>query len=286
MALQLAATPAFQPIATERLLLRPLRPEDAEAIHRLMNDWEVVRMLAAAAVPVSPRRWPTSGSPRRASRSSAAAATICDHRPGGRPGDAGRLRRPAARQQAARRQRSATGSAGAFWGHGVATEAAGAAGALGAGQSRPRPADRQCGDRQPGVRRRAAPRRLPRGRRRAWRRSWRAAASTRCIRSRRRGTTCSASPTRAPAAERHQASLLVAACALIDADGRVLLTRRPEGKTMAGLWEFPGGKLHPGETPEAGLVRELKEELGIDVTHACLAPFAFASHRLSAVSIC
>jgi len=72
--------------------------------------------------------------------------------------------------------------------------------------------------------------------------------------------------------------LLVAACALIDADGRVLLARRPEGKKMAGLWEFPGGKLNPGETPEAALIRELKEELGIDVSAACLAPFAFASH--------
>ncbi len=72
--------------------------------------------------------------------------------------------------------------------------------------------------------------------------------------------------------------LLVAACALVDADGRVLLARRPEGKKMAGLWEFPGGKLDPGETPEAALKRELKEELGIDVTRACMAPFAFASH--------
>jgi 8-oxo-dGTP diphosphatase len=58
----------------------------------------------------------------------------------------------------------------------------------------------------------------------------------------------------------------------------VLLARRPEGKKMAGLWEFPGGKLNPGETPEAALIRELKEELGIDVAAACLAPFAFASH--------
>jgi 8-oxo-dGTP diphosphatase len=62
----------------------------------------------------------------------------------------------------------------------------------------------------------------------------------------------------------------------------VLLARRPEGKPMAGLWEFPGGKVHPGETPEAALIRELKEELGIDVTEACLAPFAFASHGYEA----
>jgi len=72
--------------------------------------------------------------------------------------------------------------------------------------------------------------------------------------------------------------VLVVACALVDVDGRVLLARRPEGKKMAGLWEFPGGKLDPGETPEAALIRELKEELGIDVAAACLAPFAFASH--------
>ena len=71
---------------------------------------------------------------------------------------------------------------------------------------------------------------------------------------------------------------LVAAVALIDADGRVLVARRPEGRPMAGLWEFPGGKIEPGETPEAGLIRELKEELGIDVTESCLAPLFFASH--------
>jgi 8-oxo-dGTP diphosphatase len=73
--------------------------------------------------------------------------------------------------------------------------------------------------------------------------------------------------------------VLVVAVALIDADGRVLLTQRPPGKAMAGLWEFPGGKVHEGETPEAALVRELKEELGIDVAAACLAPLTFASHR-------
>ena len=72
--------------------------------------------------------------------------------------------------------------------------------------------------------------------------------------------------------------VLVAAVALIDVDGRVLLARRPEGKPMAGLWEFPGGKVNDGETPEAALVRELAEELAIDITESCLAPLAFASH--------
>jgi 8-oxo-dGTP diphosphatase len=72
--------------------------------------------------------------------------------------------------------------------------------------------------------------------------------------------------------------LLVAAAALIDTDGRVLICQRPEGKQLAGLWEFPGGKVETGETPEACLIRELDEELGIQVTNACLAPFVFASH--------
>lgn len=72
--------------------------------------------------------------------------------------------------------------------------------------------------------------------------------------------------------------VLVAAVALVDLDGRVLIARRPEGKAMAGLWEFPGGKVHDGETPEAALIRELAEELGIDTEASCLAPFTFASH--------
>ena len=72
--------------------------------------------------------------------------------------------------------------------------------------------------------------------------------------------------------------VLVAACALIDADGRVLIAQRPAGKPMAGLWEFPGGKVMPDERPEDALIRELKEELGVIVKEACLAPLTFASH--------
>jgi 8-oxo-dGTP diphosphatase len=72
--------------------------------------------------------------------------------------------------------------------------------------------------------------------------------------------------------------VLVVACALIDADGRVLLAQRPQGKSLAGLWEFPGGKVEAGETPEVSLIRELEEELGIITKAACLAPLSFASH--------
>lgn len=72
--------------------------------------------------------------------------------------------------------------------------------------------------------------------------------------------------------------LLVAACALVDADGRVLLAQRPEGKQLAGLWEFPGGKVEPGETPEQCIIRELHEEIGIETDIPCLAPLTFASH--------
>ncbi|MDO9608687.1 MAG: (deoxy)nucleoside triphosphate pyrophosphohydrolase [Brevundimonas sp.] len=73
-------------------------------------------------------------------------------------------------------------------------------------------------------------------------------------------------------------TVLVVAVALIDVDGRVLIAKRPQGKALAGLWEFPGGKVEPGERPEAALIRELREELGIEVSETCLAPFVFASH--------
>src|SRR6201985_265224 len=79
-----------------------------------------------------------------------------------------------------------------------------------------------------------------------------------------------------------QPIVLVVAVALVDADGRVLIAQRPEGKSMAGLWEFPGGKIEAGERPEDALIRELREELGIAVKEACLAPFTFASHTYGA----
>jgi len=81
-----------------------------------------------------------------------------------------------------------------------------------------------------------------------------------------------------PATEAELRIVLVSAVALVDADGRVLLAQRPAGKPLSGLWEFPGGKVNPGETPETALIRELAEELGIDVAASCLAPFTFASY--------
>jgi 8-oxo-dGTP diphosphatase len=81
-----------------------------------------------------------------------------------------------------------------------------------------------------------------------------------------------------PATEADLRIVLVSAVALVDADGRVLLAQRPAGKPLAGLWEFPGGKVNPGETPETALIRELAEELGINVAASCLAPFTFASY--------
>src|SRR5258707_6544329 len=85
-------------------------------------------------------------------------------------------------------------------------------------------------------------------------------------------------PSRLALGRRKMKLTLVVACALVDVDKRVLIAQRPEGKPLAGLWEFPGGKLEPGERPEATLIRELHEEIGITVSEACLGPLTFASH--------
>ena len=265
----------FVPLATDRLVLRPLVPEDADALHRLVNDWEVARNLAVVPFPY-PRELADDWI--RSTRHSLADGSGYQLAITGREGEheimvgvvglridagqrCGRLGYWVGRR---------------FWGHGVATEAAGRLARwalanldldrLEAGVITDNPASaavlRRIGFRETGE---GTDDFLARGGEHP---VWRFEAT-------RDDIFGHAEPAREDGSK---PMLLVAACALIDADGRVLLARRPEGKTMAGLWEFPGGKLHSGETPEAALIRELKEELGIDVSAACLAPFAFASH--------
>jgi 8-oxo-dGTP diphosphatase len=272
---------AFPPLTTDRLTMRPLGPDDAEALHRLINDWEVSRTLSAVPFPY-PRdlagEWIASTRRELAEGSAVHLAVTGQEGPeevlvgvvglriaaGSR---AGRLGYWVGRR---------------FWGHGVASEAAGrfARWALAnldldrleANVATDNPASaavlRRIGFRQAGI---GAESFLSRGGEHP---VWQFEATRDDLFGR-----ADAGPAAPVAAEGDGPPLLlVAACALIDRDGRVLLARRPEGKRMAGLWEFPGGKLDPGETPEAALIRELKEELGIDITAACLAPFAFASH--------
>jgi 8-oxo-dGTP diphosphatase len=274
-----AADPAaFTPLTTERLTLRPWQASDAEAMHRLVNDWEVSRTLAAVPFPY-PRaladEWIVSTLAERvAGRAWHLAVT-------GREGADETLVGAVGLRVDTKRRVGRLGYwvGRRFWGHGVATEAAGrlARWALAnldlAGLEATVATDnegsatvlRRIGFRQVGEGTEAF---LARGGKHPVHR----------FEATRDDLFGSAETVADPSVNGAKPLLLVAACALVDIDGRVLLARRPEGKKMAGLWEFPGGKLDPGETPEAGLIRELKEELGIDVSAACLAPFAFASH--------
>ena len=267
---------SFQPIKTDRLLLRALAPTDAEALHRLVNDFEVARNLAAVPFPY-PREladdWIASTS-RDLGDGSAYHLAITGDEEGqevlvgvvglrvDRAGRTGRLGYWVGRR---------------FWGHGVASEAAGRLARWGLANLE---IDRITADvatdnpASAAVLRRIGLRRTGEGEANFVARGgsgpvWLFTATRNDIFGE---TEVAVGETGA------KPLLLVAACALVDIDGRILLARRPEGKKMAGLWEFPGGKLNPGETPEAALIRELKEELGIDVSAACLAPFAFASH--------
>jgi 8-oxo-dGTP diphosphatase len=275
-----AGATEFEPLKTERLTLRPLTADDAEALHRLVNDWEVTRTLAEIPYPY-PRSladdWIGSTVAELAD-GTAYHLAITGHE--GKQetlvGIVG-LRLDRARRSG----RLGYWVGKAFWGHGVATEAARRLTSWGFANL---PLDLIVAEVTEGndgsckVLRRVGFREIGTG--------VRASLTTRD-----EHTVTVFEATRddifgrpeAPAADAAvpdaKPLLLVAACALIDVDGRVLLARRPEGKKMAGLWEFPGGKLNPGETPEAALIRELKEELGIDVAAACLAPFAFASHE-------
>jgi 8-oxo-dGTP diphosphatase len=276
--------PEFAPLATERLSLRPFRAEDAAEMHRLVNDWGVVRGLAKVPYPY-PRaladEWIASTvSELVAGRAYHLAIT-------GREGEREIL------VGAVGLRLDPAGVAGnlgywvgqRYWGHGVASEAAGrlarwalanlSLDRLTASAATDNPASAavllRIGFRRIGI---------------DWEPflSWGSEREVVLFEATREDLfgppELKPEPTtQAVTSEGGRPLLLVAAAALIDRDGRVLLARRPEGKPMAGLWEFPGGKVLSGETPEAALIRELKEELGIDVTAACLAPFTFASHE-------
>lgn len=272
---------AFKPLTTERLTLRPLQPNDAEALHRLINDWEVTRTLAELPYPY-PREladdW-IGSTIRRIADGSAYHLAIT-----GQEGDRETLVGVVGLtlDTQARSGRLGYWVGRSYWRHGVATEAAGrltswafanlALDRIVAEVAESNEASsavlRRIGFRQVGT---------------ATRHSEASGMDHQVLvfhatRDDVFGRTEVPEDGVVATVPGAKPLLLVAACALVDTDGRVLLTRRPEGKKMAGLWEFPGGKLNPGETPEAALIRELKEEIGIDVAAACLAPLAFASH--------
>ncbi|HUB11097.1 MAG TPA: bifunctional GNAT family N-acetyltransferase/(deoxy)nucleoside triphosphate pyrophosphohydrolase [Acetobacteraceae bacterium] len=272
----LAPEEAFAPLITERLILRPLLPHDAEPMFRLIDDWEVTRNLAIVPFPY-PRPladdWIASTARELADGTGYTLAIT------GRD-DEQEIFLGVVGLRVDLKARIATLGywvGRRFWGFGVASEAAGRAVRWGfanlaidrmrADVATDNPASaavlRRIGFRQTGEA--TAFSEARKGERPVWQ-----FEATR--------DDIFGLPNAEPTAAGEKPVLLVAACALIDVDGRVLLARRPEGKVMAGLWEFPGGKLHAGETPETALIRELKEELGIDVSVACLAPFAFASH--------
>ncbi len=270
----------FAPIATERLVLRPFRPDDAEALHRLINDWEVTRNLSVVPFPYQREMaddW-IAITRKKIAEGNQYHLAITGQDDGREMvlGAIGVRINPKSRDAVL-----GYWVGKRFWGHGVATEAAHRfvrwamanleIDRLEANVFTDNPGSMavlaRIGFRQTGeaVEYSAARR---------------AEARVLCYEAARSdlfGETATPIPTE-PTLPGKKPLLLVAACALIDIDNCVLLARRPEGKKMAGLWEFPGGKLDPGETPEAALIRELKEELGIDVSSNCLAPFAFASH--------
>lgn len=275
------SAPPFAPLETGRFVLRPLRAEDAADLHRLVNDWEVAKTLARVPFPY-PRElagdWIASTARQLAAGEAWHLAIARPDAEGGALLGCAGLTVDAA----ARSAELGYWVGRPHWGQGIAPEAAGrllrwalanldidrvTASAL-TDNARSAAVLKRIGFRPAGEGMRDF---LSRG------------GAMRVLRF-EAGRADLSPPEAAPAVPAPDAVahgkpiLLVAAVGLIDPDNRVLLARRPEGKPLAGLWEFPGGKVRAGETPERALIRELREELGIDVTEACLAPFAFASH--------
>jgi 8-oxo-dGTP diphosphatase len=263
------------PLRTQRLTLRPIVADDATAMHRLVNDWEVVRMLSRLPFPY-PRdlmdEWIASTARQIEAGTAYALAITGDEL--GRELLVGCI---SVRLDAS----PGVGQIGywvgrRFWGHGVATEAVTRVASWALAHlpiERLRASVAVDNLASGAVLRRAGFREAGTGTEEFLARG--GAHPVLVYEAGRDDIFGTETPSAAGEAKK---LVLVAACALIDTDTRVLLARRPEGKKMAGLWEFPGGKVNPGETPEAALIRELHEELGIDVSEACLAPFAFASH--------
>ena len=272
----------FAPITTERLLLRPLNAADAPALHRLVNDWAVVRNLSRLPFPY-PREladdWIASTA-RQIDEGTGFHLAIAGQEDGSELVGCIGLRLDTTPR---------VGELGywvgrRFWGHGVAREAVTRLSRWAMANLDLDRLEAQVVVDNPAsaaVLRRAGFRETGRGEASFLARGGRhpvlrfEATRDDLFIPAIPAPTATATATPAPGGK---PIILVAACALVDVDGRVLLTRRPEGKAMAGLWEFPGGKVEPGETPEAALIRELREELGIDVAESCLAAFAFASH--------
>lgn len=275
-----AERPLLLRLTSERLILRPLVETDAEDLHRLINDWEVTRSLAAVPFPYSLEQavdWIGS------SRKQLAEGTAYNLAVTGWEGDREILLGAVGLRIDAKARVGRLGYwvGRRFWGHGVATESAGrlARWAL-ANLDLDRLDANVATDNAASVSvlGRIGFRQIGEGEEK-----FLARGGSHPVLRFEAGRDdifghAEPAPGPLPVVDGAKPLLLVAACALIDSDGRVLLSRRPEGKKMAGLWEFPGGKIGPGETPESALIRELREELGIDVTTACLAPLAFASH--------